>query len=215
LVVIGWWHAMFCLIVACRMQQQKSEQGTMDWCGSVQHGCQVIQTLPAPQQGRVKTSNGNFIQNQGFAQMAKHVAPHVSIDLPEGMDHDLEDGHHHQFLKGELEQLDASIGAPPFFAYEFVELPPQLHQTAFARELHDTFVKFTMNLNDPRCVEEMQCGLLRGAGCSVELDGKCAVRDAESTQRCAKRHSTWCCSRQCQLGHWKLHKGACNKQSKA
>jgi hypothetical protein len=118
------------------MQQQKSEQGTMDWCGSVQHGCQVIQTLPAPQQGRVKTSDGNFIQNQGFAQMAKHVAPHVSIDLPEGMDHDLEDGHHHQFLKGELEQLDASIGAPPFFAYEFVELPPQLHQTAFARELH-------------------------------------------------------------------------------
>jgi hypothetical protein len=41
----------------------------------------------------------------------------VSIDLPEGMDHDLEDGHHHQFLKGELDQLDAFIGTPTFFLW--------------------------------------------------------------------------------------------------
>jgi hypothetical protein len=128
----------------------------MDWCGSVGHRCQVIQTLPAPH-GRVKTSNDNFVQNQGFAQMAKHVARHVSTDLPEGMDHDLEDGCHHQFLKGELAQLDASIGAPTFFAFmvteliacEFVQLPPQLQHASFARELHDTPVELTMNLNNP------------------------------------------------------------------
>jgi hypothetical protein len=81
----------------------------------------------------------------------------MSIDLPEGVDHDLEDGQNHQLLKGELERLDASIGAPNFFAFvvtelitcEFVQLPPQLHQASFARELHDTPVKLTMNLDNP------------------------------------------------------------------
>jgi hypothetical protein len=60
-----------------------------------------------------------------------------------------------------------------------------LHQASFSRELHDTPVKLTMNLDNPWCMEEMQHDLLRGAGCSMELDGKCTACDAESTQRCA------------------------------
>jgi hypothetical protein len=190
----------------------------MDWSASIRQGCRVIQTLPAPQ-GRVKRSCDNFILNQGFAQMVKYVARHVSVDLPEGMDHDLEDGHHHQFLKGELERLDASIGLPTFFAlmvtkliaFEFVQLPPLLYQAAFARELHDTPLQFTMHLTDPRYMEEIQYGLLRGAGYRMQLDGRCAACDRESTLSCAKCHSTWYCGRECQLGHWKLHKPTCNK----
>jgi hypothetical protein len=68
-------------------------------------------------------------------------------------------------------------------ACEFVQLPSQLCQASFDRELHDAPVKFTMNLNKSRHVEETQCGLLRGASHSMELDGKCAACDAEATQR--------------------------------
>ena len=149
----------------------------MDWRDSIRRGCRVIQTLPAPQ-GRVTANSNNFIRNQGFAQMVKYVARHVSIDLPEGMVHDLEDGQVHQFLKGELERLDPAIRLPPFFAhmvtsliaFEFIHLPPPLYQAAFAREFHDTPLHFAMHLNDPRYMEEIQYFLLRGAGYRMQWD---------------------------------------------
>ena len=112
--------------------------------------------------------------------MVKYVARHVSVDLPEGMVHDLEDGQVHQFLKGELERLDPAIRLPPFFAhmvtsliaFEFIHLPPPLYQAAFAREFHDTPFHFAMHLNDPRYMEEIQYGLLRGAGYRMQWDGR-------------------------------------------
>ena len=61
-------------------------------------------------------------------------------------------------------------------------------------------------------VAAYDCEALEGL---IEAPPKCAVCGSEAGKRCSRCQNEWYCSRECQVGHWKKHKKACDLLSES